>query len=58
LGVCAAIVLMQIGGGILDEHVDAVGLHFEAVHLLALGIAGFIATIAFRRGRPNPGSSS
>jgi hypothetical protein len=56
LGVCGAIVLMQIGGGIVDEHADTVGSHFEAVHLLALGIATFIAMIAFRRGRPDSGS--
>jgi hypothetical protein len=51
LAVCATIVLMQLAGGIIDEHHRTVGFDFEAVHIVALLIAGLIAFIAFRRPR-------
>ncbi len=54
LGVCAAIVILQLGAGAVDEHTSAVALHFELVHVLAIGIAGFIAFIAWKRD-PVPG---
>jgi hypothetical protein len=51
LAVCATIVFMQLAGGIIDEHRRAVEFDFEAVHIVAVLIAGLIGFIAFRRPR-------
>ena len=55
LGLCAAVVLMQTLGTLVDGHDGDVGISFEKVHVIALAIVGLVVLTAMRRERvPGP----